>query len=114
MDEQAHVYHYVPTSLLMGGNNITQQHSQILFGKSLLERINENVELRLLLNRWNGTLSPQNFAIGVLQLYPSANEGQIAQDYIATVKGFLSQHPSLPRRCAIFVLQALFQKDSSK
>jgi hypothetical protein len=111
LDDQAHVYHYVPNRLI-GGNNITQQDSQIIFGKSLLERINENIELRLLLNRWNGTLSPQDFRTSVLQLYPKANQGQLAQEYLATVEGFLSQHPypSAPQNCAIFVPQALFQK----
>jgi hypothetical protein len=110
LDDQPHVYHHIPTNLLMGATNITEQHSQIIYGKSLLERINENVELRLLLNRWNGALSPQNFAIGVLQLYPSENEQQLAQEYVTTVEEFLSQNPSLPQTCAIFVVQALFQK----
>jgi hypothetical protein len=109
LDDQPHVYHHIPTNLLMG-TTIIYGKSQIIYGKSLYERIKENVEMRLLLNRWNGTLSPQNFCIGVLQLYPSENERQLAQEYVTTVEEFLSHNPSLPPRCALFVLEALFQK----
>jgi hypothetical protein len=109
LDDQPHVYHHIPTNLLMG-TTIIYGKSQIIYGKSLYERIKENVEMRLLLNRWNGTLSPQNFCIGVLQLYPSENERQLAKEYVTTVEEFLSQNPSLPQTCAIFVVQALFQK----
>jgi hypothetical protein len=118
LDDQPGVYVPVPTQYLVAEKinttNVTAEDSlllQLYQGKTLVERIqNDNTELRLILQRWSGQLSPQTFAVHVLQHYQERNAADIAQTLIATVEDFLSESPPLPATTQVFILESLFRR----
>eukprot|EP00980_Cylindrotheca_fusiformis_P006252 scaffold1338_cov121-Cylindrotheca_fusiformis.AAC.2 len=135
LDDQPDVYVPVPTQLWLdsyyraASNNSTTQQQEIplllqqrVQGKSIHDRmIQDNTELNLILQRWDGRLSPQNFAIGILQHYASlrpmngntANSTAIRMGHmlVQVVEAFLSSStpPKLPEQTQVFCLESLFR-----
>ena len=97
-------------------------------GKSLQTRWldHENDELRYILQRWTGRLSPHKFAISMVQLYQRLQQQQqhprrnddnatarmIAQQVIQITERFLQHHllPPPPPMINIFVVESLFRQ----
>mmetsp|Transcript_16377 Transcript_16377/g.33476 ORF Transcript_16377/g.33476 Transcript_16377/m.33476 type:complete len:528 (-) Transcript_16377:61-1644(-) len=83
---------------------------QVYQGKTLLERIRENIELMLILRRWNGDLSPSDFADRIRSFYQKRNfKTGTAETLITAVEGFLSTEQELPQETDVFVLESLFK-----
>jgi hypothetical protein len=104
LDDQPDVYVPIPTSIFLNPDATTssQQQQQLLqqkmyHGKSLLERIQDEAsttELRWILKRWEGEVSPQNFAIAMLQFYrDQGHPVPVSQALIRAVEGFLKVVP---------------------
>ena len=123
LDDQQDVYVPVPTEyFFLAGDGANTEESrkvlgQVYQGKTLEERIrNDNTELRLILRRWKGDLTPAEFEQGVKEYhqgqgYPS----NVADALIAAVETFLkrksdSKGPrSLPKTIDVFILESLFR-----
>jgi hypothetical protein len=151
LDDQRDVYIPVPTRCLLtkqaANENETNKQEEAnmhqdrlllqrqLHGKTLLQRIEQdNVELRLVLQRWVGDLSPEEFKIAITACLTSNDQcnsesddtHQAIRDWIATVEAFLSPSPSssssttsslqppppplpLPKETMVFCVESLFR-----
>jgi hypothetical protein len=125
LDDQPDVYVPVPTQLWLAPNastsNTTQVPPQLLQqiqGKSIEYRMkHDNAELNLILQRWDQQLSPQNFAVAMLQHYstlrPNSNSNvdtiKVAHMLIQVVEEFLSAPQKLPEHTQVFCLESLFR-----
>ena len=121
LDDQPDVYVPVPTRLLLlnSTSNLSPGDqrlcNQSYHGKTLGQRIQEdNLELKTVLQRCTGQLSPQNFAVLIYQLYQDQNkQSEVGQLLVKTVEEFLTlpQITSMqfPNDTQIFILESLFQ-----
>eukprot|EP00536_Pseudo-nitzschia_multiseries_P007175 jgi/Psemu1/239991/estExt_Genewise1.C_1650046 len=83
---------------------------QVYQGKTLLERIRENIELILILRRWNGDSSAEDFGRRIRSFYKERNFTEdVAEALIRAVEEFLSSQPQLPQETDVFVLESLFK-----
>ena len=83
---------------------------QVYHGKSLAERIRENVELILILRRWNGDSTASDFQRRVQNYYQERNlDAKVAIALVEAVEDFLSDNPALPKTTDVFVLESLFK-----
>jgi len=116
------VYVPIPTETFLqayGDSNgaaetINNQQDQLLQrvyqGKTLTERIRENVELALILRRWNGDSTASDFERGVKHHYAERGFPEtVATALIRAVEDFLSNEPDLPRDTDVFILESLFK-----
>ena len=107
-------------------NNTTLLLQQEFHGKTIQQRMkHDNVELNLILQRWNQKLSPQTFAIYLLQYYNKQNYNvSVAHTLTAAVEEFLKgdqqhqhqqhrsqQQPQFPSHIQVFCLEALFRSN---
>lgn len=96
---------------------IPEELQQQVQGKTIAQRIqNDNPELNLILQRWNGDLSSSSFADAIADHYANitqANHGtknsNVADTLIQVVEDFLSKSPQLPAKTDVFCLESLFQ-----
>jgi len=133
LDDQPDVYVKVSTDILLhacdeidnndNNNNNNdkvekqkQQLQRVYHGKSLSERIRENVELILILRRWNMDLTVVDFELKILKYYKERNLSlDVAKALITATEDFLlTSSPSnkslaLPRETDVFILESLFQ-----
>jgi hypothetical protein len=142
LDDQRDVYIPVPTRCLLKKNTAQEDETnkqeeatmhqdrlllqRQLHGKTMLQRIEQdNVELRLVLQRWVGELSPEEFKIAMTARLTSNDQSnssngdthQVIRDWIATVEAFLSPSssssppppPPLPQETMVFCVESLFR-----
>ncbi|VEU45030.1 unnamed protein product [Pseudo-nitzschia multistriata] len=120
LDDQRDVYVPISTELFLRAydekdnrGSLEEPESilhQVYQGKTLLERIRENIELILILRRWNGDSSASDFDRRIRSYYQERNlKTSVADALIATVEDFLSTNPELPREVDVFVLESLFK-----
>eukprot|EP00533_Pseudo-nitzschia_delicatissima_P011985 CAMPEP_0197267646 /NCGR_PEP_ID=MMETSP1432-20130617/3710_1 /TAXON_ID=44447 /ORGANISM="Pseudo-nitzschia delicatissima, Strain UNC1205" /LENGTH=456 /DNA_ID=CAMNT_0042732617 /DNA_START=199 /DNA_END=1566 /DNA_ORIENTATION=+ len=122
LDDQQDVYVPIPTETFLhayedkkDGDTKTDNEQdpliqQVYQGKTLAERIRENVELILILRRWNGDSSASDFERRIKDYYEERRlDGKVAVALIETVEDFLSNQPDLPRETEVFVLESLFK-----
>jgi len=135
IDDQPDVYVPVPTSCFLtnGTDSYRGLLAQVYQGKSLQQRVEtDNTELCLVLQRWAEELSPQNFAIGIIQYYqlihqqrnekradgedssvPPFNTSdafEVAKALISAVERFVATSPPLPNVTQVFVLESIFRR----
>jgi hypothetical protein len=115
LDDQPDVFIPIPAhvwlSIILQNKEISELNLNF-HGKTMIERIqNDNTELNLILKRWNQDLSPQNFAIQVLQLY--SKNTQLAHLLIEEVEKLLSIQSEVPPHIQLFVLESLFKPHPS-
>jgi len=83
---------------------------QVYQGKSLKERIRENVELILILRRWNGDSTASDFERRIKNYYEERKLPEdVATELVKAVEDFLSNQPSLPKETDVFILESLFK-----
>ena len=120
LDDQRDVYVPISTELFLRAydekdnrGSLEEPESilhQVYQGKTLLERIRENIELILILRRWNRDSSASDFDRRIRSYYQERNlKTSVADALIATVEDFLSTNPELPREVDVFVLESLFK-----
>jgi hypothetical protein len=121
LDDQQDVYVPIPTDVFLQAyddegtdskpdNERTQLLQQVYQGKTLAERIRENVELILILRRWNGDSSASEFERRVKSYYEERELSEaVAIALVKTVEDFLSNQPDLPKETDVFVLESLFK-----
>ena len=79
-------------------------------GKTLAERIRENIELILILRRWNGDSTAKDFERRIKSYYEERRYPEsVAFKLIKIVEEFLSNNPRLPKKTDVFVLESLFK-----
>mmetsp|Transcript_3690 Transcript_3690/g.8809 ORF Transcript_3690/g.8809 Transcript_3690/m.8809 type:complete len:543 (+) Transcript_3690:91-1719(+) len=119
LDDQQDVYVPIPTEIFLHayeeGDTKTDNEQnpliqQVYQGKTLAERIRENIELILILRRWNGDSSASDFERRIKDYYDERRlDGKAAVALIQTVEEFLSNQPDLPPKTDVFVLESLFK-----
>mmetsp|Transcript_11328 Transcript_11328/g.32632 ORF Transcript_11328/g.32632 Transcript_11328/m.32632 type:complete len:523 (+) Transcript_11328:106-1674(+) len=121
LDDQCDVYVPISTETFLnayddkneeaGGNKKAQSILQQVYqGKTLLERIRENIELILILRRWNGDSSASDFDRRIRSYYKERNfKANVAEALVAAVEQFLLAQPQLPPATDVFVLESLFK-----
>jgi hypothetical protein len=83
---------------------------QVYQGKTLSERVRENIELILILRRWNGESSASDFEGRIRSFYEERKlSRRVAEALIASVEDFLLAKPELPKETDVFVLESLFR-----
>eukprot|EP00535_Pseudo-nitzschia_heimii_P010005 CAMPEP_0197179422 /NCGR_PEP_ID=MMETSP1423-20130617/4376_1 /TAXON_ID=476441 /ORGANISM="Pseudo-nitzschia heimii, Strain UNC1101" /LENGTH=447 /DNA_ID=CAMNT_0042629333 /DNA_START=346 /DNA_END=1686 /DNA_ORIENTATION=+ len=83
---------------------------RVYHGKTLAERIRENIELILILRRWNDDSTAADFERRIKSYYEERKYSEsVALKLIEAVEEFLSNKPSLPKRTDVFVLESLFK-----
>jgi hypothetical protein len=123
LDDQPDVYVSVPTNVFLDciTNRSTDIESlellqQVYQGKNLQERIhNDNDELGVILQRWNGDMSQEEFHRTIQALYASRELPlEVAEQLVVIVESYLkrkkpgSKPRSLPKSIDIFILESLF------
>jgi energy-coupling factor transporter ATP-binding protein EcfA2 len=124
LDDQPDVYVSVPTNVFLDcitGKSTTDVESlellqRIYQGKTIQERIqNDNNELGLILQRWNGDMSQEEFQRAIQALYTSREFPlQVAEQLVEVVEKYVkrktadSKPISLPKTVGIFILESLF------
>jgi hypothetical protein len=124
LDDQPDVYVSVPTNVFLGC--ITDKYptdadslklmQQVYQGKSIQERIrNDNDELGLILQRWSGDISPEEFHMAIQALYTSRELPlEVAEQLVVVVETYMkrkkadSKPRSLPKAVDVFILESLF------
>ena len=120
LDDQMDVYVPIPTDIFLhayaegddpkSDEKLDPLIQQVYQGKTLAERIRENVELILILRRWNGDSSSADFEKRVQNFYQERNlDGSVAKILVKAVEEFLSDKPDLPKETDVFVLESLFK-----
>lgn len=121
LDDQKDVYVPIPTKVFLGAydskgvdakidEKSDELIQQIYQGRTLAERIRENVELILILRRWNGDSTASDFERRVMNFYEERKlHRSVATALVEAVEKFLSKQPDLPRETAVFVLESLFK-----
>ena len=122
LDDQQDVYVPIQTEMFLrayedekDGNTMSDKEQDTLIhrvyqGKSLAERIRENIELILILRRWNGDSSASDFERKIKSYYEERKlDGNVAVALVEAVEDFLSDKPDLPRETEVFVLESLFK-----
>lgn len=121
MDDQRDVYVPIPTEVFLhayeNNNGETESNKEqysliqkVYQGKTLGERIRENVELILVLRRWNGNSTASDFERRVKNYYEERRlDKTVAMALVKAVEEFLSNQPDLPRETEVFVLESLFK-----
>ena len=121
LDDQQDVYVPIPTELFLHAydnkgvdmdidDKPDQLLQQVYQGKTLTERIQENIELILILRRWNGDSTASDFDHRIKNYYEERKYPvNIASALIKVVEDFLSKEPDLPRETDVFVLESLFK-----
>mmetsp|Transcript_23226 Transcript_23226/g.24735 ORF Transcript_23226/g.24735 Transcript_23226/m.24735 type:complete len:480 (+) Transcript_23226:43-1482(+) len=128
LDDQPDVYVKVSTDILVHAcdkkdndndnhnGKIEKQKQQLYHGKLLSERIRENVELILILRRWNGDLKAVDFERKIQKYYQERNLSlDVAKALITATEKFLStsspsnKSPQMPRQTDVFILESLFK-----
>jgi hypothetical protein len=115
LDDQPDVYVPVSTDLFLscfGDAQVPETLRKVYQGKSLFERIqNDNTELRLILQRWNGNKTSKDFENALQEFYSSCGFPlDVASQLVAAVEEFLDgQPPALPSTIDVFILESLFQ-----
>ena len=95
----------------------TKELQHVYQGKSLLNRIRDNVELILILRRWNLDSTAIDFEQRILKYYKERNlSTTVAQALVVAVEDFLStttttntKPPEMPRETDVFILESLFK-----
>lgn len=120
LDDQMDVYVPIPTDIFLhaydqgdepkSDEKLDPLIQQVYHGKSLAERIRENVELILILRRWNGDSTASDFQRRVQNYYEERNlDANIGTALVEAVEDFLSHSPALPKATDVFVLESLFK-----
>ena len=121
LDDQLDVYVPIPIETFLHayddkGDGIktfdkgTPLLQQVYQGKTLGDRIRENIELNLILRRWNGYSTASDFKRGIKNLYEERRYSEsVASALVEAVEDFLSDNPELPREFQVFVLESLFK-----
>ena len=135
LDDGRDVYIPVPTRCLLNIEDTVKNNTEtekerdddrkilkrMLHGKSLMERIqSDNLELRLVLQRWTGKLSEEDFKLAMTKhLGTAANDdpnsekisSESIENWIATVEDFLggSSNHTPPDETMIFCVESLFR-----
>ena len=126
LDDQQDVYVPISTEIFLHAyddkdnkaetqraNNDNKRHQvlqQVYHGKTLSERIRENIEMILILRRWNGDSTAGDFERRILNYYEERRlPANVAQALILAVEDFLSTQPDMPRETDVFVLESLFK-----
>jgi hypothetical protein len=124
LDDQQDVYVPISTDLFLhaydddGNENKNMTELQHVYqGKSLLDRIRDNVELILILRRWNLDSTAIDFEQRILKYYKERNlSTTVAQALVVAVEDFLSTNnnnnskpPEMPRETDVFILESLFK-----
>lgn len=116
IDDQPGVYHRIPTAFFLpetvySDNNSTQRHqclSNVIFGRSIKERINDLSELRAVLLRFANKTTKDDFQ-------KSSTISPILVEVIEEIIGEFEsrQQPiELPDTIDIFILEAIFRRSS--
>ncbi|OEU17451.1 hypothetical protein FRACYDRAFT_237869 [Fragilariopsis cylindrus CCMP1102] len=99
----------------------TKELQHVYQGKSLLTRIRDNVELILILRRWNLDSTAIDFEQRILKYYRERNlSTTVAQALVVAIEDFLStttttttttntKPPEMPRETDVFILESLFK-----
>ena len=94
----------------------TKELQHVYQGKSLLNRIRDNVELILILRRWNLDSTAIDFEQRILKYYKERNlSTTVAQALVVAIEDFLSttttntKPPEMPRETDVFILESLFK-----
>lgn len=121
LDDQQDVYVPIPTETFLHAYDEkgkdakadakqTRVLQKVYQGKTLAERIRENIELILILRRWNGDSTAEDFERRVNSLYKErCYPESVASSLVKAVEKFLSTKPSLPKETDVFVLESLFK-----
>ncbi|KAG7347497.1 hypothetical protein IV203_016202 [Nitzschia inconspicua] len=126
LDDQPDVYVPVPTDIFLScfaDKTVTQDVPELLQqvyqGRTLQERIrNDNREIHLILQRWAGDITREEFESAVREFYISRGFGlEVAQQLVTAVEQSLNNKvaPSskpqllLPKMIDVFILESLFQ-----
>ena len=108
LDDQPDVYITVPTSLVLEPDPESELLQQSFHNQSLFHRIQNKVERRLILQRWNQDVSPSEFEKSIVQLYPE--DPSLAKLLISAVEEFLLDDlPVIPKTNQLFILESLFE-----
>ena len=92
------------------GDKREQLLQQVYQGKTLKERIRENVEWILILRRWNGDSTASDFERRIKNYYEERKLPEtVATELVKAVEDFLSNQPDLPKETDVFVLESLFK-----
>jgi len=121
LDDQQDVYVPIPTETFLHaydnksvdtntGDKREQLLQQVYQGKTLKERIRENIELILILRRWNGDSTASDFELRIKKYYEERKLPEnVAAALITALEDFLSKMPDLPQETDVFVLESLFK-----
>jgi ABC-type lipoprotein export system ATPase subunit len=131
LDDQQDVYVPISTDLFLHAyddkseenknenDNVNMKELQHVYqGKSLLDRIRDNVELILILRRWNLDSTAIDFEQRILKYYNERNlSTTVAQALVVAVEDFLSTTTAttnkktleMPRETDVFILESLFK-----
>jgi hypothetical protein len=121
LDDQQDVYVLIPTETFLRAYNDNSARSntddkreqllqQVYQGSTLRERIQENIELILILRRWNGDSTASDFEDRIKLYYDERKfPVSVALALIKAVEDFLLEKPDLPKNIDVFILESLFK-----
>lgn len=121
LDDQKDVYVPIPTETFLYAydekgtdTNVDEEQTELLQkvyqGKTLAERIRGNIELILILRRWNEDSTAADFERRIKSYYQERRYSEnVASTLVNTVEEFLSNEPCLPKETDVFVLESLFK-----